>query len=67
MSRRFEGFMEVFSPKREEKEVISIRLPSTLLKKVDENAAKADLSRNELINQCIVFALDHLKKDPKKN
>lgn len=41
-------------------------MPSTLLKKVDENAAKADLSRNELINQCILFALDHLKKDPEQ-
>ena len=54
--------MEAFSPKKEEKEVISIRLPTMLLKKVDESAAKADLSRNELINQCIIFALDHLKQ-----
>ena len=57
--------MEVFSPKKEEKEVISIRLPAALLKRVDESAANADLSRNELINQCIVFALDHLKNDDK--
>ena len=54
--------MEAFSPKKEEKEVISIRLPTILLKKVDESAAKADLSRNELINQCIIYALDHLEQ-----
>ena len=58
--------MEVFSPKKEEKEVISIRLPSKLLKQIDENAAKADLSRNELINQCIVFALNHIEQGPEK-
>lgn len=57
--------MEIFSPKKEEKEVISIRLPATLLQRVDANAVKNDLSRNELINQCIIFALDHLKQDEK--
>lgn len=55
--------MEVFSPKKEDKEVISIRLPSSLLKRLDTSAAKSDLSRNELINQCIIFALDHLKPE----
>lgn len=58
--------MEAFSPKKEEKEVISIRLPTILLKKVDESAAKADLSRNELINQCIIYALNHLEQPNNK-
>ena len=55
--------MEKFSPKKEEKEVISIRLPSSLLKEIDKNAAKADLSRNELINQCISYALNHIENN----
>ena len=59
--------MEIFSPKKEEKDVISIRLPSTLLKRLDEEAGKTDLSRNEFINQCILFALDHLKEEPKES
>ena len=33
-----------------------------LLKTVDESSAKADISRNEFINQCIVFALEHLEE-----
>ena len=53
--------MEQFSPKKQDKEVISIRIPAELLKIVDENAAEADISRNEFINQCIVFALEHLE------
>jgi len=55
--------MTTFLPQKPGKEVISIRLPSELLKTVDENAAKADISRNEFINQCIVFAIQNMKKD----
>ena len=46
--------MNYFIPQKPDKEVISIRLPSELLKQIDENAAKADISRNEFINQCIL-------------
>lgn len=53
--------MEVFMPRKPDKEVISIRIPSDLLEVVDENAAKSDISRNEFINQCIQFALKHLQ------
>jgi metal-responsive CopG/Arc/MetJ family transcriptional regulator len=53
--------MEVFMPKKQDKEVISIRIPSDLLETVDRNAAKSDISRNEFINQCIQFALEHLQ------
>lgn len=41
-------------------EVISIRISVDLLQQLDKCAAQADISRNELINQCIVFALDHM-------
>ena len=57
--------MEVFMPRKPDKEVISIRIPSDLLESVDRNAANADISRNEFINQCIHFALDHLQDDEK--
>lgn len=52
--------MKKFIPYKQEKEVISIRLDSELLKTVDEAATKAGISRNEFINQCISFALEHL-------
>lgn len=55
--------MEVFIPRKPDKEVISIRIPVDLLEKVDKNAAKSDISRNEFINQCIIFALEHLPSD----
>ena len=54
--------MNVFLPKKPDKEVISIRISSELLKTVDENAAKVDISRNEFINQCILFALAHMQE-----
>ena len=54
--------METFLPKKQDKEVISIRLPSSLLHQVDKESAKADISRNEFINQCIEFALKHIEK-----
>ena len=53
--------MAKFIPQKQDKEVISIRLPSDLLKEIDENASEADLSRNEFINQCIVFALNNIE------
>lgn len=53
---------KIYSAKPD-KEVISIRLPSELLKEIDENAAKADISRNEFINQCIIFALQNIESE----
>ncbi len=52
--------MAVFVPKKPEKEVISMRISSDLLKKVDETADKIGMSRNELLNQCIVFAMENV-------
>ncbi len=57
--------MEVFMPRKPDKEVISIRIPTDLLETVDKNAAKSDISRNEFINQCIQFALEHLQNSDK--
>ena len=57
---RKEYTMQKFIPTKAEKEVISIRLESELLKTVDAAAEQAEISRNEFINQSIQFALDHL-------
>ena len=52
--------MEVFVPKKTEKDVISIRIPTEALAEVDAKAAAFGMSRNELINQCILFALNNM-------
>ena len=53
--------MAKFVARKPEKEVISMRISSDLLKILDEKAAKIDISRNELINQMIVFALENME------
>ena len=54
--------MEKFLPKKIEKEVISMRIPVSVLKELDEKAASFNISRNEIINQCIEFALKNMEK-----
>lgn len=55
--------MEKFLPKKQEKEVISVRIPIELLNELDQQAAAFDISRNEFINQCITFALNNMTED----
>lgn len=50
-----------FVPKRETKNVISLRLPSELLEEIDEKATAVQLSRNQLVVQALEFALAHMK------
>ena len=52
--------MATFRPVKPEKEIISVRLPSPLVQEIEKRAAAADISRNEFINQCILFAMKHL-------
>lgn len=59
--------MEKFIPQKQDKEVISIRLSSDLLKSIDESAGRADISRNEFINQCIIFAMKHIEFEKQAN
>ena len=49
--------------RKPEKEVISMRIPSDVLKQLDQMAIEADISRNELINQMILFALEHMDEN----
>lgn len=54
-----------FIPRNGEKEVISVRIPKVLLQRVDKLAIENSLSRNELLMQCVEFALDNLESGPK--
>ena len=66
--------MDKFRPIKKQllndKLVISIRIEETKLNEIDKLASLTDISRNELINQCIDFALDNLnakKEEDKEN
>ena len=64
-------FQPYKKPLINDKIVISMRLEESRLNEIDNLASKIDISRNELINQCIEFALNNLelagiKKDEKK-
>ena len=53
--------MRYFIPKKSDKEVISIRIDSETLQEIDMESANIGISRNEFINQCIEFALEHME------
>ncbi len=53
--------MSKFVARKPEKEVISMRISVDTLQILDEKAAQADISRNELINQMILFALANME------
>lgn len=53
--------LEKFIARKMEKEVISMRISTDTLKTVDEKAAEIGISRNELINQMIQYALDNME------
>lgn len=50
-----------------EKVVATIRISLDTLDEIDKIAGKIDISRNELINQCIRYALDNIKFKEEKN
>lgn len=54
--------MTDFKPVKQEKSVISIRIDNDVLKSIDEQSVKVDISRNEFIVQCIEYAMKHLNK-----
>ena len=51
-----------FVARKPEKEVISMRIPSDVLQILDDKAADIGISRNELINQMIMFALANMEE-----
>lgn len=54
-----------FIARKPEKEVISMRISVDTLQILDDKAAETGISRNELINQMILFALANME-DPEK-
>ena len=56
--------MAKFIARKPEKEVISMRISADTLKTVDDKAAQIGISRNELINQMIQYALDNMDETP---
>ena len=58
--------MEKFIARKPEKEVISMRIPTDVLHILDDKALKAGISRNELINQMIIYALGHMEESESK-
>lgn len=52
---------KLFKPSKQEKTVISIRIDTKLLNKIDFVSNESDISRNELIIQCIEYAFKNLK------
>lgn len=52
--------MAEFRPVKLEKDIISVRLPVSLIHEIERKAAATGISRNEFINQCIQFALAHM-------
>ena len=53
-----------FVAKKPEKEIISLRISVDTLQAIDAKASSIDISRNELINQMIAYALDNMEDTP---
>lgn len=58
--KRMVMILAKFVAKKPEKEVISMRISTDTLKIVDDKAAEIGISRNELINQMIIYALENM-------
>ena len=54
-------FVPYKKPVSVEKAVVTIRIDSKTLEEIDKTASIIDISRNEFMNQCIEYALNHLK------
>ncbi len=58
--------MAKFVAHKPAKEVISMRISVDTLQILDDKAAQFDISRNELINQMILFALANMEESDKE-
>lgn len=56
-----------FVARKPEKEVISMRISTETLQILDDKAASIGISRNELINQMILFALANMEESQDNN
>lgn len=55
-----------FIARKPEKEVISMRISTDTLQILDNKANEIGISRNELINQMILFALENMEEAAKE-
>ena len=55
-----------FVARKPEKEVISMRISTDTLQILDDKANEIGISRNELINQMILFALANMEEATKE-
>lgn len=59
--------MQKFVARKPEKEVISMRIPLEVLHELDRKSALIGISRNELINQMILYALENMEEPENAN
>lgn len=52
--------MDKFIPKPYKKEPISLRMEIERIAQLDRLATKYDLSRSELVNRCVEYAISHM-------
>ncbi len=52
--------MKSFKPTKAEKIVITIRIEDYRIEELDRIAHKYNISRNELISQCLYFAINNI-------
>lgn len=45
----------------------TIRMPDTMIEKLEKLAAQHDISFNQLVIQCCEYAMEHLNKPESKN
>ena len=55
--------MGKFNPQKEDKLIISLRLPRNKVDLVDGLATERDISRNEFLMQCIDYALNNIDEE----
>ena len=55
--------MAQFLPKPYKREPVTVRLSNEKLERIDSLAAAFHISRSELINQCIDFALEQMEEE----
>lgn len=55
-----------FSPGKVEKILITLRIAEDFLEKIDREASKRNLSRNEFICQAIAYAMDNMESSEKE-
>ena len=58
--------MPEFTPKKYKFTATTIRIEASRLDLIDKIALKYNMSRNEFLNQCIYFALLHMRDDTEK-